>query len=84
VASDIPGYREVLAPGAALAVPPNDPAALVEALSRLVADEPARERMGEAARALAIENYSWARIAARLERIYEDVTRLAPTRERAA
>jgi phosphatidylinositol alpha-mannosyltransferase len=84
VASDIPGYREVLAPEAAVAVPPNDTGALVEAVSRLVAEEPARERMGEAARALAVENYSWARIATRLERIYEDVTGLAPTSKRAA
>ena len=47
VASDIPGYREVLTPDAAVAVPPNDTAALVDAVSGLVGDEPERERMGE-------------------------------------
>ena len=84
VASDIPGYQEVLAPEAAVAVPPNDTAALVDAVSGLVGDEPGRERMGDAARSLAVERYSWPTIAARLERIYEDVTGVTVSRERAA
>ena len=74
VASDIPGYREVLEPDAAVAVPPGDEDALVDAVCDLVADEPRRERMGEAARALAVEHYSWPKIAKRLEGIYEGVT----------
>jgi phosphatidyl-myo-inositol alpha-mannosyltransferase len=73
VASDIPGYRDVLEPAASVSVPPDDPQALVEAVARLVADEPRREAMGEAARALAVERYSWSRIAERLEEIYEQV-----------
>jgi phosphatidylinositol alpha-mannosyltransferase len=73
VASDIPGYREVLTPAAAVAVRPDDPDALVDAVVGLVEDEPRRERMGEAARALAIENYSWPRIASRLEEIYSSL-----------
>ena len=51
VASDIPGYREVLTPDAALAVAPNDPAALADAVCDLVGDDVRRERMGAAARA---------------------------------
>jgi phosphatidylinositol alpha-mannosyltransferase len=74
VASDIPGYREVLEPAASVAVPPDDPAALVEALERLVSDERRREAMGAAARALAVERYSWSGIARRLVEIYELVT----------
>jgi phosphatidyl-myo-inositol alpha-mannosyltransferase len=70
VASDILGYREVLEPTASRAVPPGDESALVEALASLVADEPAREAMGAAARELALERYSWLRIAKRLEEIY--------------
>ena len=70
VASDIPGYREVLRPAVAVPVRPDDPDALVEAVAGLVADEPSRERMGEAARTLAVEQYSWPRIASRLEEIY--------------
>ena len=84
VASDIPGYREVLMPDAAVAIAPNDPAALVDAVSELVDDEPRRERMGEAARALALEHYSWPTIARRLERIYSDVTGLTAREARAA
>ena len=84
VASDIPGYREVLTPDAAVAVAPDDAAALVDAVSELVADEPRRHGMGEAARELAIERYSWPTIAARLERVYESVTSLDRARARAA
>ena len=40
VASDIPGYREVLTADAAVAVAPNDPAALADAVCDLVGDEP--------------------------------------------
>jgi phosphatidylinositol alpha-mannosyltransferase len=70
VASDIPGYREVLDPRAAVAVQPGDEAALVDAVAALVGDEPAREEMGAAARALALDLYSWPRLARRLEEIY--------------
>jgi phosphatidyl-myo-inositol alpha-mannosyltransferase len=70
VASDIPGYREVLTPGVAVAVRPDDPDALADAVAGLVQDEPGRERLGASARELAIERYSWPRIAARLEEIY--------------
>src|SRR5205823_10839626 len=63
VASDIPGYREVLEPEVSVSVPPGDGAALADAISTLVADETARERMGTAARELALERYAWAGIA---------------------
>jgi phosphatidylinositol alpha-mannosyltransferase len=74
VASDIPGYREVLDPGAAVEIPPGDPASLVEAVSALVADEARRQALGEGGRQLALERYGWPRIARRLEEIYEQVT----------
>ena len=73
VASDIPGYREVLEPEASVAVPPDDVAALVEAVCTLVEDEPRREAMGQAARDIAVGRYSWPEIAQRLDRIYESV-----------
>ena len=63
---------------------PDDTPALVDAVSELVEDEPRRERMGEAARGLAVERYSWPTIAQRLERIYEDVTQVALDEARAA
>ncbi|MGH3076607.1 MAG: glycosyltransferase family 4 protein [Gaiellaceae bacterium] len=74
VASDIPGYREVLEPEAAIAVPPDDAEALVDAVAALVADEERRRAMGEHARAVAVDRYSWPRIACRLVEIYEQVT----------
>lgn len=76
VASDIPGYREVLTPESSVAVAPEDVDALIDAVCALVADEPARATMGEAARALAVEKYSWPGIARRLERAYAQVTGL--------
>ncbi len=84
VASDIPGYREVLDPSASVAVPPGDPAALVEAVAALVDDEPRRVALGEAARAIAVERYAWPGIAHRLEQIYEQVTGGAREAVRAA
>lgn len=71
VASDIPGYRDVVTRDTALTVPPGDPAALTEALESLLSDEPRRAAMGAAARALAIERYAWSDVARRLEVVYE-------------
>jgi phosphatidyl-myo-inositol alpha-mannosyltransferase len=84
VASDIPGYREVLTPEAAVAVASNDQDALVEAVCEIVEDEERRERMGEAARALAVDSYAWPTIAKRLERVYASVTEMALEEARAA
>jgi phosphatidylinositol alpha-mannosyltransferase len=75
VASDISGYRGVMEPEAGLLVPPDDPRALAAAVAELLADEPAREQLGRAARAIAEERYSWDRIAVRLAEIYEGVAR---------
>ncbi len=74
VASDIPGYREVVRDGIdGLLVPPRDPNALAAAVRRVL-DEPAlasalaragRERAGA---------YSWDVVAPRIEAIYQRVT----------
>ena len=84
VASDIPGYREVLTPEAAVSVAPGDQDALVEAVCGIVEAEERRERMGEAARALAVESYAWPTIARRLERVYASVTGIELEEARAA
>jgi len=84
VASDIPGYREVLDPAAAVSVPPGDGRALVDAISDLVGDEGRREQLGRAAREIAVERYSWPGIARRLEGVYEQVTGLVRGEARAA
>jgi len=73
VASDIPGYRDVMTPDTAIAVRPDDPTALADGVEELLADEGRRASMGAAARALAVERYSWSDIARRLEEVYDRV-----------
>ena len=71
VASDIPGYQEVLDPAASVSFPAEDEPALVRAVEQLLADEQRREAMGAAGRRIAEERYSWGHIAQRLVEIYE-------------
>lgn len=82
VASDIPGYRDVMTPETSVPVRPDDPESLTEAVCALLGDEPRREALGAAARLHAVEHYSWDDIARRVARIYDSVLG-APT-ERAA
>ena len=52
VATDVPGCREIVVPDqTGLLVAPRDPAALADALARMVADAEFRQRCGRAARA---------------------------------
>ena len=74
VASDISGYRGVMEPEAGRLVPPGEPTALADAVVELLADEQAREQLGTSARAIAVERYSWDRIAQRLAEIYGSLT----------
>jgi phosphatidyl-myo-inositol alpha-mannosyltransferase len=71
VASDIVGYQDVMTRETSLAIPPDDPQALTDALASLLADEPRRATMGAEARRIAEERYSWAELARSLVRIYE-------------
>jgi phosphatidyl-myo-inositol alpha-mannosyltransferase len=73
VASDIPGYREVLTPETSLAVPPDDTEALTDAVAALLEDEPLRMALGIAARDEAVSRYAWSDVARRLEAVYERV-----------
>jgi phosphatidylinositol alpha-mannosyltransferase len=71
VASDIVGYRDVMTAETSVAVPPDDPQALRDAVVALLEDEPRRAEMGVAARRLTEERYSWNEIARSLLGIYE-------------
>jgi phosphatidyl-myo-inositol alpha-mannosyltransferase len=73
LASDIDGYREVMTKEAAVSFPAGDGGALGDALVALLEDEPRRARLGDGARRLALERYSWDDIARRLHEIYEAV-----------
>jgi glycosyltransferase involved in cell wall biosynthesis len=59
VVSDVGGFGEVAAQGAARLVTPDDPGALREALTSLIDDPPARERLAAGALAAARGPYSW-------------------------
>ena len=74
VASDIPGYREVMTAGTAVACPPGDADGLADAVVALLADEERRARLGAAARRLAEERYAWRHVARCLLAVYESAT----------
>jgi phosphatidylinositol alpha-mannosyltransferase len=73
VASDIPGYRQILTPETGALVRPEDPAALADAILALLADEPNRLEKGRAARERAASEYAWPLLARRLADCYERV-----------
>lgn len=61
VASAVGGLLDLVVDGeTGILVPPGDVEALREALTRLLADEPLRRRMGEAARTRVRQRFSWA------------------------
>jgi len=80
VASDIDGYRDVMTKEAAISFPAGNERWLADALAQLLEDEPRRAALGEGARRLALERYSWDDIGRRLVEIYE----LVAGRERQA
>ena len=63
--TDVGGFLEIAAAGAAELVPPGDPAALHEALTGLLADPARRERLAAGARDAAATTYAWDAIAER-------------------
>jgi phosphatidylinositol alpha-mannosyltransferase len=73
VASDIPGYRDVMSPDAGVTFRAGDATALLDAVDAILADEERRRRLGEAARRIAVSRYSWDDVARRLVDIYERV-----------
>ena len=72
VASDIAGYRGVVAPGVdGVLVPRGDPTALAETLRDLALDPARVERLAVGAAASA-ERYAWPRVAEQVVTAYED------------
>ena len=70
VASDIPGYREVVADGVeGLLVPPRDPDALAAGLVRILRDPRLAARLGAAGRERA-RTFDWPIVVDRLEELY--------------
>ena len=72
VASDIPGYREVVRAGTdGLLVPPNDPRALAGAIGDLL-DDPGKARGFAKAGPERAKRYSWTTVAREIEAIYRE------------
>jgi phosphatidyl-myo-inositol alpha-mannosyltransferase len=72
VASDIPGYREVVRAGVeGLLVPPGDPSALAVGLRRLLTDATLSQALGAAGRKRA-ERFRWPVVIEQIESAYHD------------
>ncbi len=71
--SDVGGFPEIAASGAAELVPAGDVTALRAALKRLIGDPAARHAMAEAAHAAARDRYDWDAIARRHIELYESL-----------
>jgi glycosyltransferase involved in cell wall biosynthesis len=79
VATDVPGCRVIAQAGVnALLVPPDDPAALAEAIDRLAQDRPLRQQFGAAGRALVENRFSSARIGRETVALYDKLLGRAP------
>jgi phosphatidylinositol alpha-mannosyltransferase len=73
VASDIAGYREVVRSGIeGLLVPPGDPTALAQAVSRVLSDRVLAARLSEAGRTRAAA-FDWDHVVPRIEAVYHRV-----------
>ena len=65
--------KEVVTPDCGILVPPKDPAAMKDAIIRLLADKKLRQEMGENGRKRAVENFSWPVAAENTLEVYRDV-----------
>jgi phosphatidylinositol alpha-mannosyltransferase len=80
VASDIPGYDEVVTDDVeGLLVPPRDPRAVAAAAARILDDPGLAAKMGEAGRARAAI-FDWGNVAVRIVELYGRAMALGPLR----
>jgi glycosyltransferase involved in cell wall biosynthesis len=71
VTTDVPGCRTLVRDGVeGLVVPPNDPAALADAVAKLAADPVLVARMGEAARARILDGFTERDVMEAVKRVY--------------
>jgi glycosyltransferase involved in cell wall biosynthesis len=59
IVSDMPVLREILSPGQAIMVSPDDSKAWIDALDKLENDPTLRERLGKAAFEIFMKRYTW-------------------------
>ena len=79
VATDVPGCREIARDGVnALLVPPNDAAALADAIDRLAGDAELRRRFGPAGRRIVEDEFSHMRIGQQIVALYRRLLSQGP------
>jgi glycosyltransferase involved in cell wall biosynthesis len=73
VGSDIPGINAVITHREnGILVPPRNPEALANAIMLLLEDKSLRRKLGQNARQLMVEKYSWEIISERIEKVYNE------------
>jgi glycosyltransferase involved in cell wall biosynthesis len=79
VASRVGGLPEVVQEGeTGLLVPPEDAAALAEALATLIRDPARRQAMGDAGRRWVLDRYTWSQSLDSMIRVYTEVLKTGP------
>ena len=78
VCTQIGGMPEVAGPDCGLLVAPEDVAALVAALDRLIADPDLRRNLGRRARERFVEHFTREIMVAKVEKFYHDLAGVAP------
>jgi len=74
VTTDVPGCRDIIQDGVnGILVPPKDPLALTEAISRLVIDTKLRMQMGAAGRSLVVRGYTTDHINQKTFEVYREL-----------
>jgi glycosyltransferase involved in cell wall biosynthesis len=80
VGSDVPGINDVIVNGEnGLLVPARDPKALAKAVLTLLNNAELRVRLGQNARRLIVEKYSWDRVIYNIEKVYSEAIAHAQT-----
>ena len=80
IATDVPGCREIVLPEVTgLLVAPDNPAALADAVERLMKDRALRLRLGEAARQVVVAEFSSASVGAQIVKLYARLSANSPT-----
>jgi glycosyltransferase involved in cell wall biosynthesis len=76
LATDVGGLRECVVPDrTGILVPPEDPAALAEALRRLLGDLELRQRLASSARSYALEHFTASAMTSAYETLYGELVR---------
>jgi glycosyltransferase involved in cell wall biosynthesis len=76
VAADVGSVREAVRDGeTGLLVPPDDPAALANAITRLLEDDALRRRLGARGRQLVLDAFTASHMTRAFERLYDDILR---------